>query len=957
MRLLIAVIRYEWKLQLRSARFRIAAACYVALCALPPGLMYFVFRHRSTETLGGSAYLAQLMQLQPYLTLLMVALIAGNRSGAGALRESWAVLAASPMSNAGFLLRRVLALLSLILPLTLVPLALTLAAAVAAGNRSFDPATWLGTWGLWILPLAVFFTCYWLAWVTVTGGELAALVVTFIGLPLAVSIANQVLLKFHLTLSGYLGWLNFRTLYLFLAFAPRSLGRSPESRFHPGYAATEAPYDLATAAAWSLPAGSLIGGLAALGLGLAVAFVRRTRRDLPPRPVPPKHQLRTFLEKLNRWRERYAPDGGLGLAERLTIAAGVLVLGLALTSMFGRQLRFQRLAAERYRAETESAFEPLPADVELAAWRLAGRIERRGAVAIDAAGRFENRGSASWPALAFTLNPELEIERLEVPNRRVEVARDWDRLELRLDPALAAGETLAFELRLAGVPATVDFAFGRRGGFPFPRRYERFIKARFPRDVSNLSHSWMRRAATQRRVLLRAPDLGPVPRYTAWTLTRPGESRGEGFESSDFGREVPVEAARIAVDLEVDLEAPAEWLLADTCGHVSSAPLRGDVSRRSPGRTRLSGRCRTSLTEFTVAGGRLVRIPSSVLPSSRAPAGGPSSPEAGQGAGGEVIVAALPRHRELAARKLKSLALVASLSDRAWPGMPGLEGLVALEWPPEFHLDLRYRMTRWTELRPRLAGRLLLIPERLLTDAEPLEPEHLVARLLSRDLLERRAFAADQELVFRHLFRALMIRRMGLDGDRGATVTGKPWIRQALAVPILSAKAGQFSIWRQRLPAVLAEIEGRAGGDNLYAAIESFLAAGGEEEPGTIEELLAAIEARAGVSLERTYQDHFLGTALPMLRLEDVRARRRDGGWQVEGKMRNTGTGQSICPVIVKTEISERLLTVTVDSESATAFTARTQRRPHTVLLDPERTCYRWLLKTSPALERANLLG
>ncbi len=955
MKLLSAVIRYELKLQLRSVRFRLAGLGYVALCALPPGLMYFVFRHRTTEALGSSAYLAQLQQVQPYLTLLMVALVAGNRSSAGALQESWAVLAASPMSNTGYFLRRTVALLTLILPLTLVPQAVAMAFARLAGNTSFDPATWIAYWGLWILPSAVLATCYWLAWVTVTGGELAALIFTFAGLPLVISVANQVLLQFRLTLSGYLDWLSFRALFFWIQFTLRALGGEP-SRFHPGHAATEAPFDLAAAAAWSLPRWALIGGLAALGSGLAVAFLGRTRRDLKPRPVPPKHQLRTFLEKLNRWRERYSPDGGLGLSERLTAAAGAVVLGLAVTALFGRQLDLQRLGTERYQAETRAEFAPLPAGVRPSTWQLRGWLDADGRVEIDVAGRLHNHGPAAQDTLAFTLNPRLEIERLEMPSRSVEVARAWDRLQLRLEPALAAGEVADLELRLAGVPAEIDFIFGRRWTRPFPREYGRLLNARFPHEVNDLSLSWERRAASPRRVLLRASDLGPVPRYTPWTLTLPGESRGKGFEASDYGGEVPVEAARIMVDLEVELETPAGWFLADTCGHtvgggpVPSTHRAAGGAQVATGRTRLSGVCRTSLSELMVAGGSLVRLQeTAAAPSPVKAKGSPNAP------GVEVTVAVLPQHREQAARKLKSLALVAALSDRAWPGLPGLDGLVALEWPPEFHVDPRHDMTRWDRLRPELQGRLLRIPERMLVDEEPFEAEDLVAGLLSRDLLARRDLAADQELVFGHLFRALMIRRMGLDGDRGATISGKPWMRPWLGTPLLTAQPGQSYIWRKRLPGVLVEIEGRVGGDNLYAAIESFLATGGEE-PGTIEELLAQVEAESGVSLERTYQDHFLGRALPILRLENVSSRRLDDGWLVAGEMRNTGTGQSICPVIVKTEISERMLTVTVDSESATAFSVRTDRRPHTALLDPERTCYRWLLKTSPALERVNLL-
>ena len=932
MKLLLAVIRYEVLLQLRSTRFRLAALCYTALCALPSAVLYFGARHQSSEVLGSSAYLNQVLQVQPYLTMLMVGLIAGNRSSAGALREIWAVLAASPMSNAGYILRRTLALLTLILPLSLVPQVLAILAARLAGHEAFDPTTWISTWVLWTVPLAVSLTCYWLAWVTITGGELGALVFTLFGLPMLVSLANQVLLKFHLTLSGYLGLLGWRNLFFWIQ---RTLqGWGPDSgRWHPGYAATEAPFDLALATGWLLPRWALIAGVAFLGLGLAVAFVRRTRRDLPPRPVPPKHQLRTFLEKLNRWRERYAPDGGLGLRERLAIAAGVVGLGVALTGLLGRQYDFQQLAAKRYRAETEAAFTPLPAGVRLTSWRLHGRLDLDGAVEIEAAGRFENRESSPVAELVFTLNPALDIEALKVPSRHVDIDRDWDRLRLRLDPALAAGEDLEIELRLRGVPATIDLYFGRRlGSFPFVRRYERWIHARFPRDVSDLSRSWTRRAASPRRILLRASDLGPVPRYTPWTLTQRGESRGEGIEPSDYGREVPLESDRIAVDLELDLQTPAEWFLADTCGHAS---------RVEAGRSRLSGTCRTSLTELHVAGGSLVNA------------------ETGSSGDTQVVLATLPVHRSLAERKLKSLARVASLSDRAWPGMPGLDGLVALEWPPEFDLDLSRGMTRWARIEPELTGRLLLIPERLLIDEEPFDAEDLVAQLLSRDLLARRELDPDQEHVFRGLFRALMIRRMGLDGDKGATVSGKPWLQQVLQTPILQAKPRQGIIWRRRLPGVLAEIEGRVGGDSLYTGIERFLAASPPEgdELGTIEELLAAVEATSGVSLERTYQDHFLGKAVPVLRLEDVRSWQGGDGWVVEGKMRNTGTGQSICPVVVKTELGERMLTVTVDSASATEFSIRVDRRPHTVLLDPERTCYRFLLKTSATLERANLLG
>ncbi len=923
MKLLLAMVRYELKLQLRSARFRIAAIGYAAACALPPGLLYFELRHRADEALGGASYLAQTLQVQPYMTAIMVALVAGNRSSAEALRENWSVLAASPMSNLGFVVRRWLALLTITVPLSLVPLLTALIAALAAGHESLDPAAWLGSWGLRILPLTVVTTAYWLAWVTVTGTEIAALITTFVGFPLLVSAANQFLLRYRLTFAGYLEWFGYRDLFYGIAYL------AGKNRYHPGLAATEAPYDLAAAAAWMLPRGAFTAALAALGLGIAAAFARRTRRDLRPRPVPENHQLRTFLRQLNRQRELYAPDGGLGLAERLAMVAGVVVFGLCLTLGIGRQLHFHDLAAERYRAEIEGDFEPLPAEVKAVSWSVRGEIDGAGRVDLEAVSRFHNHGPKPVDALAFSLNPDLEIARLHA-SRQVEAVRAWDRLQLRLDPPLAGGESLDLELDLTGVPGTIDFSYGRRRAWiAFAANHEVMQKARFPREVADLSRSWQRRAASPRRVVLRAMDLGPVPRYTPWTLTRPGESTDDSDESV-FGRVVPSETARAMVDLELDLAAPPEWFLADTCGQAS---------RIDQGRARLQGACHTSLTELRVAGGRLIAIES----------GGSG------GTGGNVTFAALPPHREVVERQLGSLARVAALSDRAWPGMPGLNGLAAIEWPAEFHVRLRHQMGAWNDREPELIGRLLLIPERRLLDTEPLTPEGLVAQLLSRDLLERRQLAEDQDVFFRHFFRALMIRRMGLDGDGGATVSGKPWVRTMLQAPILTASPRQGIIWRRRLPAVLAEIESRAGGDTFYAAIESFLAAGGEE-PGTLEELLAEIETRSGISLERTYEDHFLGDAQPILELMDVRSQRLDEGWRVEGKVHNRGTGQAVCPVIVKTEIHELQLTVTVDSESSSPFATRALSRPHTVLLDPNRTCYRWLLKTSAVLERANLL-
>ncbi len=922
MRLLASICRIERLLQLRSARFRIAAIGYAVLAAIPACLLFFFFRHATSTAVGPASYLAQTLEIQPFLTVLLVVLVAGNRSSIEAQQQLWPVLAAAPMTNAGYVLRRWLALLTLLVPLSLLPSVLTAALAFASGAESLDPVLWGATWALQILPLVVVLSAFWLAWVTITGGEIAAAITTLVGFPLVVTVVNQLLVGRRLTMSGFDDWLSYRSTFRWIEITLWSMGEDSERL--PNFAATEAPYDLTAAASRILPPLLPLLGAAALGLGLSVGFLRRTRRDLPPRPVPPEHQLRTFLEKLNHLRQRYAPDGGLGWRERLMAVLGVVVLVASAAAVLAHQLHFHRLAARRYQAEKEHVWAPLPLAVGPSSWSLHGRIGRGGALEIEAAGRFVNRGAAAAETLVFSLNPALEVARLTVPERRVEQQRAWDRLRLRLDPPLAAGESLDVAFHVTGAPTEIDFYFGwGRGDRAFAKNYKSFLGARFPRDVPDFSRSRARRAVSERRIHLRASDLGPVPRYTRWTWTNPEE--GGALGASPWGLDVRTESEPIEVDLELDLAAPPEWFLADTCGHAS---------RIEEGRSRLRGTCRTSLAGLEVAGGALVPARADF---------------------GEVVFAALPAHRGESQTQVEALARVAALSERAWPGLPGLDGLVALEWPPEPSVDLRAGMFRWQQPEPELSGRLLYVPEQLMISSEPLAPENLVAQVLARDLLARRAAVPEQEVFFRELFGALMIRRMGLEDGRGATVSGESWVKMFLQTPILGARPDNGYIWKLRFPAVLVELESRVGSETFYAVIESFLSAGAT--PGTAEELLAELEARSGRSLARMVEDHFQGGALPMLQLEEVRSQHVGGAWKVEGKVRNVGTGEAVCPVIVKTEVGEMKLEVTVGSASASPFAVRTQAKPHTVLLDPQRTCYRFVTKASPTLERANLLG
>ena len=230
---LVCMIRYELLLQWRTTRFRLAVALYVAICALPSALVLLVFRHRSDEALGAASYLGQTLAVQPWLTTLLAVLVAGNRSSIEALRDVGPVLVAMPMSSTGYFLRRWLALLTVIIPLSIIPQVVTLGVALAAGHRTFEPWTWCGTWLVQILPVAVAVSAYWLGMVTILGGELGVVLATFFALPFVISMLNEGLIRFHLNLGRFgelLGFGNFTQWFYWTRHSWQVKPREPEYR-------------------------------------------------------------------------------------------------------------------------------------------------------------------------------------------------------------------------------------------------------------------------------------------------------------------------------------------------------------------------------------------------------------------------------------------------------------------------------------------------------------------------------------------------------------------------------------------------------------------------------------------------------------------------------------------------------------------------------------------------------
>jgi hypothetical protein len=901
--LLVTFVVHEAKLQLRSLRFRLLSLGYVMAACAPPALV--AFHQRQTDTLFGCAsYAAELAGLQPALTALLCVALSLD----AILREQgdgqWAVLSLAPVSNAGYLVRRTLAIWLIALPVLVTPLVAAWAMAAAAGAPCSHPSALVLPFLSGTLPLSVVATALGVAVGTVAGGEVTGLACLFLLIVLVPAALNAVLARWGRQVTPPLATLGLEPLSTRIRWA-RLAWAAPEIGIAPVLPASEAGLDVR--AAVSIAAASLTSSaaLAALCFGIAPAFLQRCRRDLRPWHLHPTHPLRTLLRLLNRLRQRYAPDGGLAAPDRTVAAAALLLFGVCALAFWSRDADYRRQAITRYATEVAGGPATTPSEVAPTSSALSGTLRSSGAVDLWYHASFRNQGSEPVAHLAFSLSPRLAIAAI-ASTGQLRLRRTGERLALELAPPLAARESRSFTFHLTGTPAEVEFALPPLRGASFVLRYGFIREGHLAADLSDLADSWPRRAVSSRRVDLRASDLFPVPRYASWALTPPPSQPGAP------GLEVPAESRSPRTTLAFDLTVPADQLLGEPCGATS------DGARR-----RLRGRCILALDEWSVAGAALVPL-----------------------AAGRPLFAVLPAHHERAALHRAMVAAIPSQVEEAWPGLGTFEPVV-FEWPPPYDPDLRSGMGDWSpwdaplggSAVPVARGHLLLIPEQLLLGSRPIPAGSLVAELVRGTLLARRPIVAAQQALWRALIGALVRRRLGLAPAQGAVVVGRhpSMFRQSLYG---EASFDRFSPAQARLEAVVADLTHRVGDGNLRRGIESFLtrrSAG----PGTIPELLATVAATAAVPLATVEQDFFRGEALPELELGEVRVSGR-GPWQVRGVVRNRADGEAWCPLVTQTETDSLETAVRVASGGTTPFALTASSPPRRVSLDPDGVCLRF---------------
>jgi hypothetical protein len=869
--LLRAFLAHEATTQLRSTRFRVMSAVYV-LVSSAPAVAVFVMARRAPYTIGSATYAALLDLFQPFLTMLFVAIIAVDAVIREREEGSFAVVSLAPLTAAGYLGRRWIAVMAVALPVTLLPRIVGVALAVAARQQMPLLAAFAGGWLLRVVPVVVIGSALALALGTINGNTILAIIVGFLLLTVGLGEINDLLAYAHRRFDPgvELAAPNMRKL--------QELSWSLRGYFQPQLP-SESGYPLAAEVDEMLPRTALMLGLSALLLGVASVYLRRTRRDLRPWAVRPDHPLRSFIRLFNRIRDEYSPDGSIGAPERLAVAGGVLLLAGSFVFLDQRTRRFERLGAERYAAYTRRDPLPMSEKVVPAAVKVRGALDSDGRVRARAAVTLRNDGSGPVSHLGFALNPLVHVRGMRAASGHARMQRLWQRIGVDVEPPLAAGESRTVVFDVDGAPGSVSIAIPWGGGWRVKWRH--YVTATKSFELTDLSHSTIRRDVDETRANLEPGDLFPVPRYSPWIIDE---------DTDQFVRETIEPVATMDVVLEQPFAA-----MADSCGRLA---VHGG---------RLESRCSLAPGAYRLAGGPLSAMV--IAP--------------------EVSLVYIPAHEALARVHGPSLAAGVARAESAWSGLALPRPIVYLEQPGSIRDPTFYE---WREMR-RIggSGTLQTIPETMFGRYQPIDGAVAAASLVINSLRTRRPVVSAESDFFVRFYEATVGRRLSSGRASSAVVasTGSPTVRTSLL-----AQNGM-----ERMRFVTAAVEARAGAAHVVDGINDFVAAG--PRPGTARELFAAIGRRAGIDLTRMYEDYVAADKAPRLTLENVAFRRSGSGWEVRGTLHNDGTGEALCPIALRTAGGSLWQTLRVDSGERVSFVFNTPTAPHTLQLDPDRVCYR----------------
>jgi hypothetical protein len=725
MRLLGTFLAHEVSTQFRSTRYRAVSGIYVVVSTLPLIVM-LVMARRAWYAIGSANYAALLDLTQPILTMLLAAVLSAD----GVTREhdegSFPVVSLAPISAAGYLLRRWIAVTTVALPVTLLPRMAGVAMAGVQGQRLPMLAAFAGGWLIRVFPVLVIFSAFAIALGTICGNTTVAIVAGAMLLTGGLEIANNLFARWHLRFDG---------VAELLAMNPDVLreARWSLSGYYMPLLPTEAAYPLAASVDSLVPRAALPFGIAFALLGIATMYLRRTRRDLLPWRPRPDHPLRSFISVINRVRDHYSPDGSIGTAEWTSVATGLLLFGGTLAFLGGRARAFERLGAERYAAYTQIDPLPMTADVIPLIARVRATLSGDGRIRSHGELTLRNDGAGDVTHLGFALNPLLHIRSIHTSDGRLHLTRVWQRVGIEIEPPLVTGQSRTLTFELEGTPGDALIPIPWGGGWR--GKWGRFAAAKDSFDLTDLSRSTIVPDVDEAHVSLDAADLLPVPRYSPWRVDP---------ETDQFDAETVQATPRI----DLELSQPFA-MIADSCGHVAT---RGAL---------LQSRCTMALGSYRVAGGPLATA--FIAP--------------------DIQLAYIPAQESLVKVQGPALAGAVARVESAWSGLRLERPIVYVETPT----DLRQRpntMLAWRALRDiGGSGTLQLIPENVFIRYRGIDEGMAAGALIVNALSARRTVAAGEAAFFADFYRVAASRRLGAPQRASAVV---PSLNSPVRAPLLS---------------------------------------------------------------------------------------------------------------------------------------------------------------------------
>lgn len=870
-------VGHEMITQWRSMRFRALAAVYVVATSIPAAVTFLV-SGRTPRVIGPAAYNTFLLSEQPLLTALLAAGLAVDALSRERDEGSFGVLSVAPISSAGYVLRRWLAIVVICIPISFMPTIIS--AVLAIHTRQTLPLLpmFAEGWLVSVLPSLVVSSALAIALGTITGRAVLSIIFAAVLFTIGMDTINDVFFHFHR--------LNFGGPGDLFAGGERGI-RELTWAIH-GFWFSDMPSDAAFLLRFRsrmlLSRAGITAAMTMVLLALCAFYLRRTRRDLRPWKIPETHQLRTLMRTANRIREEYAPDSGSGTSDRVTLVVALTLAALLTSTIVRRQSAFAALAAGRYAAETGHGV-PTSTSLVAESERVDGEIKIDGAWRGRATTIIRNTSNRSETHLSFALNPNVSVQRLAVDAGTARTQRVWERVDVELNPPLAPQQSRTLSFDVAGLPGRIDFALQSPGNFR--EQWNRYLHAKQSIYMTDLSRSTIMPAATEVRMRLGASDIVPVLRYSEWTLQP--DDQGEGF--------IP-ETITLNTALDLRLRHPYP-IAVDSCGVVAT---HGEIVSR----------CTAALAAYVVFGGPLAQRPI-----------GPAA-----------TLAYIPAHEWLAQSHSQSLASSIRLASESWPQLALPLHLVFIEHPTEPGDRQWYNEFQpWRTIDQIGAlGAVFFVPESIFTTTKPINANVFAASIIAGTLRGKRLVVAGEARFFSHFYTSVAIGRLGLRKMRAVEPgTGYP--------PDTAPLMNKMYFAENRMSKVLAGLEYRVGANQFVEGINDFVHAGGR--PGTAKELLDAIGRRGGVDLTRTYEDYFVGHALPQLTLADVRFHRVGQRWEVTGAVKNNGTGEAFVPVALRTAQGSLWQTIRVDSGGHTAFSFSATGDPHSLQLDPDQVCYR----------------